>query len=54
MTKMSGMARRLSKMFKVPKRFQKINWFAWVEKEKTPTCKDCHTCSEEVPYQHNL
>ena len=35
-------------MFRVPKRFQKINWFAWVEKEKTPTCKDCHTCSEEV------
>ena len=48
------MARRLSKMLKVPKRFQKINWFAWVEKEKMPECKDCHTCSEEVKWDWSL
>ena len=48
MTKMSPLARRLSKMVKTPKRFQRINWFDWVEKEKTPTCQNCHIYSEEV------
>ena len=36
MTKMSPLARRLSKMVKTPKRFQRINWFDWVEKEIIP------------------
>ena len=48
MTKMSPLARRLSKMVKTPKRFQRINWFDWVEKEKAPTCQNCHIYSEEV------
>ena len=48
MTKMSPLARRLSKMVKTPKRFQRINWFDWVEKEKNPTCQNCHIYSEEV------
>ena len=45
---MSPLARRLSKMVKTPKRFQRINWFDWVEKEKAPTCQNCHIYSEEV------
>merc|ERR1719350_1111173 len=48
MTKMSPLARRLSKMVKTPKRFQRLNWIDRVEKEKTHTCQNCHTCSEEI------